>query len=145
MTFFLRILAVLVLLLMGAVAWMELGSSHWPSVIGTVERGNTANRDKIFFGTSSKVSYSYEVDRKTYLGGQIGFGTISSVIPVVGAKESRQPREGDEVRVYYAPYYHGFAVLVPGARSTLHWWAAISVLVAVTLWAVSSVIRDPVF
>ena len=145
MTILLRLLAVLIVLVTGAVAALEYSSLNWPSTTGLVERGSIVPRDMIFLGTKGKAIYSYEVNGKMYTSQRIGFGVKSSAVPVIGAKEPRQLREGDEVKVYYAPFYPGFSLLVTGPPATLVWWCAIAVLVFIMLWTFSNLVREPVF
>jgi hypothetical protein len=140
-----RLVAILMLLGSGALALVQISSSEWPRTTGIVEKGNWASRDEIVFGSRYRVRYVYDVAGERYTGYRIAFSARTHVVPVAGVKEPRQPREGDEVVVFYAPFYPELSLLVPGASPTLVWWALLSLLSAALLWIVSNVLRDPVF
>jgi hypothetical protein len=140
-----RILAVSLLLSMAVLALFQYSSGSWPTVEGQVESGITTNRDQRLSGRSNKVLYRYEVNGTTYTGTQMGFHDGTNAISIKGVREQRQPRAGDAVTVYYLPFYPGFALLVPGAPPTLLWWSLIAVLMSILLWAVSHVMKEPVF
>lgn len=144
-TTLLRLSAILILLVISAVAFLQLSSTSWPRTTGIVEKGSWASRDEMVFGSRYRVRYLYEVDGTQHTGYRIGFAARSQVVPVVGVRDPRQPREGDEVEVYYAPYYPELSLLVPGPSPTLVWWGLLSVLVATMLWIFGRVAREPVF
>ncbi len=144
-TTLLRFFAVLILLGISAVAFVQLTSTSWPRTTGIVEKGNWASRDEVVFGSRYRVRYVYEVNGERHTGYRIGFAARTHVVPIVGVRDPRQPREGDEVEVYYAPWYPKLALLVPGPSPTLVWWGALSVLVALMLWMFSRVAKEPVF
>ena len=146
MTLFLRIAAVLTLLGMAGVAGVEFSSLSWPATAATVEQAgwdselNLAHRG----GSEYHVLYRYEVGGSKYENSLIGFGNAPSVLRILNTKDERQPREDDQVTVYYAPFYPGLSVLQPGAASNLWIWGLVSVLVAVLLWMVGKVLHEPV-
>lgn len=144
-TLLLRLAAILILIGIGVVAFVQYSSTGWPRTTGIVEKGNWASRDEVVFGSRYRVRYVYEVDGEQHTGYRIGFAARTHVVPVVGARDPRQPREGDEVEVFYAPYYPELSLLVPGPSPTLVWWGLLSMLVATMLWIFSNVAREPVF
>src|SRR5262249_36846101 len=109
MSLFLRIAAVLTLLIMGAVAGVEFSSYSWPRTVATLQQAgwdaelNLSHRG----GSEYHVLYKFQVDGRTYENSLISFGTGSSVVHVINANEERQPREGDEVSVFYMPLHPG--------------------------------------
>jgi hypothetical protein len=103
------------------------------------------NRDLVFFGTKSRLSYTYDVNGETYFGQRVGFSSQSTSVPVVGSDVPRQLREGDQVNVYYLSFMPSFSLLIPGVSPTLFWWAIIAGLVSITLWILSHLARDPMF
>jgi len=144
-TTLLRLLAILILLGISAVAYVQMSSTEWPRTAGIVEKGSWASRDEVVFGSRYKVRYVYEVDGGRHTGYRIGFAARSQVVPVVGVRDARPPREGDEVEVFYAPWHPGLSVLVPGPSPTLIWWGLLSMLVAIMLWMFGKVAKEPVF
>lgn len=144
-THLLRLISIVILLGMAGVALVQYSSTSWPRTTGMVETGNWAGRDEIVFGSRYKVRYSYEVNGKVYSGYRIGFASKTHVVPVIGAKDPRQPREGDMVQVYYVPFFPRYALLVPGPSVTLVWWCLVAVLVSILLWSFSHVAKEPVF
>jgi len=145
MVLLLRILAILLLISMAALALFQYSSGSWPTVEGKVESGITTNRDQRLSGRNNRVLYRYEVNGTTYTGTQIGFHDGSNAVPIKGVREPRQPRAGDAVTVYYLRFHPAFALLVPGTPPTLLWWSLIAVLMSILLWAVSHVMKAPVF
>jgi hypothetical protein len=145
MVLLLRILAILLLLSMAALALFQYSSGSWPTVEGQVESGITTHRDQRLSGRNNKVLYRYEVNGTTYTGTQMGFHDRSNAVSIKGLREPRQPRAGDVVTVYYLPFHPAFALLVPGPPPTLLWWSLIAVLMSILLWAVSHVMKAPVF
>lgn len=141
----LRSLSILILLGMALVVLVQYSSRSWPRTTGMVEKGNWAGRDEVVFGSRYKVRYTYEVNGRVYNGFRIGFASKTHIVPVIGAKDPRQPREGDEVEVYYSPLYAGYALLVPGPAPTLVWWSLIALLVSIMLWTFSHIAKEPVF
>ena len=145
MVYFLRTLAVLLLLSIAALALFQYSSGSWPNVEGQVESGITTRRDQRLSGRNNGVLYRYEVNGTTYTGTQIGFHDGSNAVSIKGVREPRQPRAGDAVTVYYLPFHPAFALLVPGTTPTLLWWSLIAVLMSILLWAFSHVMKEPVF
>ncbi|MDB6139749.1 MAG: hypothetical protein JWO94_2821, partial [Verrucomicrobiaceae bacterium] len=88
--------------------------------------------------------YRYETGGQMYENSLIGFGNEPTVLHIINTKEDRQPREDDQVSVYYAPFYHGLSVLQPGPAANLWIWGLVSVLVGVLFWMVAKVMREPV-
>ena len=146
MTLFLRIAAVLTLLAIALVAAVQFSSLSWPGTVATVQQaGWDSELDLAHKGGSDyHVRYSYQVAGKKYENGWISFGSGVSVLHIINTKEDRQPREDDQVMAYYAPFYPGFSVLIPGPASNLWLWAVGAFLVAVLFWTGAIVVRDPV-
>ena len=146
MSFFLRICAILTLLGMGAVAGVQFSSLSWASTVATVQQAgwdselNLAHRG----GSDYNILYRYQVNGRTYENSLIGFGSPASVMHIINTREERQPREDDQVTVYYAPLYPGLSVLQPGPATNLWIWGLVSALVAIMFWMISNVMREPV-
>ena len=145
MTSILRFLAILILLAMASVALLEYSSTFWPKTVGVMQRGSAVRRDSSILGGRSEAAYTYEVGGKNYTGQRVGFDPSSREVPVLGVKDPRPPREGDEVHVYYLPFLPSFSLLVPGAPKSLIWWCATGVLVSILLFTMAQAARQPVF
>jgi len=146
MSFLLRIAAVVTLLIMGGVAGVEFSSLSWPSTVATVQQAgwdselNLAHRG----GSDYRILYQYQVGANKYENSLIGFGNEPSILHILNTKEERQPREDDQVTVYYAPFYPGFSVLQPGPASNLWIWGIVAVLISLLFWMVAKVMQEPV-
>jgi hypothetical protein len=141
-----RLAAALTLLMMGAVAACQISSVSWPRAVATVQQAGWDGELNLAHQGSSdySVRYTYQVGGQTYKNSLIGFREGSSVMYNLNAKEERQPREDDQVTVYYAPFYPALSVLVPGPAPTLWIWGVVSLLIAVLLWKIASVLHEPV-
>ncbi len=146
MSLFLRIAAVLTLVLMGVVAGVEFSSYSWPQTVATVRQAgwdaelNLSHRG----GSEYHVLYKFQVDGRSYENALISFGTGTSVLHVINTNEERQPREGDQVSAYYLPFYPGLSVLMPGPATNLWIWGVVAALVAIMFWMVARVLQEPV-
>ena len=90
------------------------------------------------------VDYEYKVDGEEHRGSRLGFADHGTIVHFQKVNEDRQPREGDVVTVWYAPVWHDFCLLSPGAAPTLGVWSIISVLVSLTLWIYARLSLQPV-
>ncbi len=142
----LRCIAILILLLMGAVAACQVWSTSWPHTTATVRQAGWDGELSLLHrgGSDYNVRYEYKVNGKTYEGARISFGGSRSVMYVLNAREERQPREDDQVYVSYAPFFPGLSVLLPGPAPTLWIWGLVSFLFAVMFWMFARVLREPV-
>ena len=145
MVFLLRILSISLVVGLASVTVFQFSSTSWPTTEAVVETGPTTERDQRLAGRNTQVLYRYEVSGTEYTGARFGFAVGTTAVGIKGAREPRQPRAGDIVTVYYQPLYPAFALLVPGPPPTLLWWSLIALLVSILLWAVSHVMREPVF
>lgn len=145
MSFFLRLASILTLLIIGGVAGVQFSSLSWPSTVATVQQAgwggelNVAHRSGDY-----QIRYEYQVGANKYENSFIGFGNEPSVMNILNTKEKRQPRESDQVSVYYAPFYPGFSVLQPGPADNLWIWGIVAVLISLLFWMVARVMREPV-
>ena len=146
MSFFLRIAAVLTLVVMAGVAAVQFSSLSWPNTVATVVQGGWDGELNLGHkgGSQYRILYRYQVGGQMYENSFIGFGNEPSVMHILNTKEERQPREEDQVNVYYAPFYNGFSVLQPGAATNLWIWGVVAVLVSMLFWLVAKVMQEPV-
>ena len=142
----LKFAAVFILLVMGVIVAVQFSSLSWPSTVGVVvQAGWDAELNLAHKGSSDyHVSYRYEVNGKIFENSTIGFGSGPTVISIVSTKEERQPREDDQINVYYAPFAPSISVLQPGIAGNLWIWGLVAVLVSVMLWMVAGVMHEPV-
>jgi hypothetical protein len=150
MTIALRTLAILVLLLMGAIIALQLSCPSWPSVRGKVIHGGWASQNRVDsfveYGVY-EVRYEYELGGTRYENQRIGFDTNRSVMPILSDSEQvvRQPRELDEVNVYYCPQYPALSVLITEVSPRIWIWGILSLLAAGGLYAWSRIVAHPLY
>jgi hypothetical protein len=151
MSFFLRTLGILIVIGMLMIAGIQYPVSGWPSVRGTVKRGNWASEqggsaDGVVNYGNFIVLYSYDVDGIKYERSLLSFHPHKTAVPILSEREEivRQPRPGDEVRVYYFPYYAGLSVLIPEMNPNLWLWGVISLLAAIGCFIWSRIFNLPI-
>lgn len=142
----LRLLAILPLLIVGAVAGVQFGSKSWPHVTGRVMAGNwEAQPSSLRERPEYIVTYSYDVEARNYTGRRISWATSSPMVPVNGGIDTRQPQEEDKIEVYYAPWMPSLCVLIPGGSPSLWIWGVVALLVGVMLWMVARGSNHPMY
>ena len=143
----LRLLAYLILIVTAAIAAVQLSSASWPHTEAAVTSGRWAMEDGMPSSARGKylVEYVYTVDGTEHRGSQMGFASHSTVVPILSDKgEERQPREGDTVAVWYAPFWHDLCLLAPGAAPSLGIWSIVAFLVSLILWIYARLSLHPV-
>ena len=146
MSFFLRLVATLILVVTALVAAFQLSSPSWPKSEGKVLSGRWAMEDGMPKSERGKyvVEYSFMVDGKEIFGRRIGFAQHTSVVHILNAKEDRQPREGDTLMVSYLAFWPEVCLLIPGFAPTLGIWSIVAVLVSVMLLVYARISLNPV-
>ena len=146
----LRWTASILLFITAVIAAIQLSSSSWPGVQGTVLRGGwPSQRSFSNDNRNYEVTYTYDVSGKNYRGNRIGWAAITSIVLVHNGKdgkpEERQPRENDIVTVHHAPWLPSLAVLVPGPSPRLWIWSIVSALFAIILFAFAKLSTHPIY
>jgi hypothetical protein len=146
----LRIAAIFILIFMGAMLAVQVSTPSWPSTKGRVIQGGWASENRsdayVRYGVY-EVRYEFEVSGQRYESVRMGFDTNKSVVSILNDSDKieRQPREGDEVNVFYLPQYPAISVLIKDVSPRVWIWTAISLLAVVGLFAWSRIVSHPIY
>ena len=146
----LRWIAAIIFVVSAAIAVVQLNSKTWPHVRGVVQYGNWQSARTIYSQEKGyEVRYEYKVSGRTYIGNNMGWAAKSNTVLVLNGKDGQPeeltPRDGNEVNVFYAPWWPAFSVLVPGPSVRLWIWMAVSVLICIMLVGAGRVSSHPLF
>ncbi len=111
----------LIVIVMARFLWLGYHSRNWPTTTGRVatckiirRRGNRGEP-----AGTVRVTLSYEVAGKSYVGGRIGYHGAEGGTLAEAESLARLFAEGAEVTVYYDPKNPRRAVLQPGTSPML--------------------------
>jgi hypothetical protein len=146
MSFFLRLLAIVIFVGTALDVAFQVSATSWPKTEGKVVSGRWAMEDGMPKSERGKyvVEYEYTVAGTEYTGRRIGFTKAKSSVPIISAKDDRQPREGDVVMVWYAPFYKDYSLLLTEPNPSMVVWLVVAGLVSATLWIYARISQQPV-